>query len=136
MRDLDTEFWRNCEWALTTPLAFNVTIGADKVGLHLDERTWGWHARGASRHYLSAEFAQPLYEDIPDGYVRAFCAYVQRARAVWPALPLHFPTHAELDGTAEYGGTYDGKSDVFPKGPRTEELRGRIFARLGELGVQ
>lgn len=113
------------------------TIGDDAIAQHLPWSEWCWHARGASRYYVGCEFAQGTAGDeITDAQVRAFCAVVQKVRKVYPGVPLAFPTHAELDGTAIYGPYHDGKTDVFPRGdPRTDELRSRIIARLKEIGI-
>lgn len=118
-------------------LAWTATIGEDAVVIHTPYNRWGWNARRASMLYLAVEFAQPTVDDpITDGQVRAFCWLFQQMRQVWPELPAYFPTHAELDGTIEYGGIRDGKTDVFPPGDRrTEELRRRIGERLAETGV-
>lgn len=135
-----TEFAATAQYAEHEPngLAWGATIGEDIIAIHMPIGTWGWHARGCSPDYVGCEFAQPTVNDpITDGMVRAFCWFVQtKLRGKWPDFPLHFPTHSEVDGTAEYGGKLDGKTDAFPLGdPRTEELRARIAARLSELGV-
>lgn len=116
-------------------LGWHATIGEGVVAVHLAPNEWGWHARAASKLYLGVEFAQATADEpITDGQVAAFVDWVRtRVLAVWPGLPLAFPTHAELDGTAEYGGYRDGKTDVFPKGaPATEQLRAKILAALGK----
>lgn len=116
-------------------LAWNATVGDDEIALHLPMGAWGWNARAASDDYLAVEFAQPTVgDDISDAQVRAFCWYFLEARKHWQWLPAEFPTHAELDG--KQTGAFDGKTDVFPKGDaRTNELRGRILARLREVGA-
>lgn len=133
------EFFGTANYAHNEPggLGWNATIGTDEIALHMSYRQWGWNARGASQHYLGVEFAQShVYNAIDDGQVRAFCWFFQDVRKVWPDLPARFPTHAELDGTIEYGGYHDGKTDVFPKGSQdTVELRKRILDRLALLGV-
>jgi hypothetical protein len=117
----------------TADLGWHATIGEGTVAVHLDPRQWGWNARGSSSHFLAVEFAQATVDEaISDAQVDAFCAWLtERVLPVWPALPMFFPTHAELDGTPEYGPK-DGKTDVYPAGsPLADELRARIMARLG-----
>lgn len=118
-------------------LGWNATIGSDELALHLTHRQWGWNARSASPYYLAVEFAQPTVQSpIDDGQVRAFCWFFESARKTWPDLGTAFPTHAELDGTVEYGGYHDGKTDVFPHGDaRTVDLRKRILDRLAQEGL-
>lgn len=118
-------------------LGWHATIGDDEITIHMAPNEWGWNARSASSKYIGVEFAQPVERNaISDGQVRAFCWYFQQARQRYSKLPPYFPTHAELDGTQEYGGTYDGKTDVFTRGSlRTVELRVRIKDRLTALGV-
>ncbi|MGE5619035.1 MAG: N-acetylmuramoyl-L-alanine amidase [Sphingomonadaceae bacterium] len=126
------------EMTRTDGLGAVCTVGDDVVAQHLPWDHWCWHARGCSRYYVGCEFAQGTADDpITDAQVRAFCWVVQQVRAVFPTVPLAFPTHAEVDGTALYGGWFDGKSDVFPKGDqRADELRSRIMAKLAQLGVR
>lgn len=134
------EFSGTAQYAMVEPngLAWTATIGDDALAIHLPPDVWGWHARGCSPRYVGAEFAQATVGDpISDGQVRAFCyLFASILRPVFPTLPLSFPTHAEVDGTAAYGGVLDGKSDVFPRSdPRADELRRRILARLAALGI-
>ncbi len=135
----DAEFRSTAHFATVEPsqLGWNATVGDDVVALHMTSRQWGWNARNCSPRYIGYEFAQSTEaEPIVDGQVRAFCWLLQRDREVWPTMPLVFKTHAEVDGTAEYGGFVDGKTDVFHKGSGlADELRRRIQARLAELGV-
>lgn len=116
-----------------TKLAYNVTIGEDAFALHLNSSHWGWNARGCSSLYLAAEFAQPTVDyEINDAQVRAFCIWFRDyVLPTWHNIPRNFPTHSELDGTPQYG-TFDGKTDVYPKVPsnRTDDLRARIMAHL------
>jgi hypothetical protein len=127
------EFEGTAAWNGNNPdgLSWNATIGEDEIAIHHDADEWGHNARGCSDNYLAVEFAQPVESrDISDAQVDVFCWYFMETRKRWPELPLRFPTHAELDGTAEYG-RFDGKSDVFSKGsPRADELRTRILERL------
>jgi hypothetical protein len=113
-------------------LGWNATVGDDQIAIHMPYHAWGWNARGCSSLYLGVEFAQPVEAAaISDGQVRAFCWFVEQAMRTFPVLPLNFPTHAQLDGTAVYGAR-DGKTDVYSRSsPRTTELVNRIMARLG-----
>lgn len=124
------------EVANTDDLGWNATIGENRVAVHLTPQEWGWNARAASDDYLAVEFAQATVdESITDAQVAAFCDWVTtRVLPTWGAtFPLVFPTHAELDGTAEYGGYHDGKTDVYPKGvAAADDLRARIMAALGQ----
>lgn len=133
------EFVGTARYATVEPngLGWNATVGSDEIAIHMAYNRWGWNARAASSHYLAVEFAQAHVSDpIDDGQVRAFCWFFAGARKTWLGLPATFPTHAELDGTPEYGGYLDGKTDVFPKGdPRTTNLRKRIFDRLAQEGL-
>lgn len=135
----DAEFRATATFATTDParLGWNATIGDDIVAIHMSSRQWGWNARNCSTHYIGYEFAQATEADpISDAQVRAFCWLVQQDRAVWPAMPLVLKTHAEVDGTPEYGPFLDGKTDVFHRGsPSADDLKARIVARLAELGV-
>jgi hypothetical protein len=130
------EFRVASNWAVVRRdgLAANCTIGDDVVALHVPWTRWGWHARMASRHYISLEIAQGTAADaITDGQVRAIAWVVRQAQEVWPDVPLHMPTHAELEAWGETGYK-DGKSDVFPyNDSRSDELRDRIRRRLEEI---
>ena len=127
------EFIGTSNYAADNPLGlgWNATIGDDEISIHMPVSRWGWNARGCSSHYIGVEFSQPTESiEITDGQVRAFVWYVKEVIKFWPNLPMYFPTHAELDGTTEYGGS-DGKTDVFHKGsPATIELRSRIMREL------
>lgn len=133
------EYVGTAHYAVGEPdgLGWNATVGSDEIALHIGYMGWGWNARAASRLYLAVEFAQAHVEGpIDDGQVRAFCWFFASARKTWPRLSASFPTHAELDGTPEYGGYHDGKTDVFPRNdPRTTELRKRILVRLAQGGL-
>lgn len=134
---LDREYLGTARWAQNNPsgLGWNATIGERRVAVHLPPQEWGWNARAASDKYLAVEFAQPtVSHEITDGQVAALTDWIKtRVLTVWPGLPLHFPSHAELDGTAEYGGTIDGKTDVFPRSAALmNELRARILTALGD----
>ena len=116
--------------------SWNYTVGPNLVAVHLAPDRWGWHARACSGRYISLEFAQSTAgQGIDDDTVNAACWCIQEGRKVWPTVPLHFPTHAEVEHYGETG-KIDGKSDVYPYGsPEAEELRSRIKARLAELGI-
>jgi hypothetical protein len=122
------------EVANTDDLGWHATVGENVVAVHLTPNEWGWNARAASSLYLGVEFAQATVDEaISDAQVAAFVDWVKtRVLPAWgSSFPLVFPTHAELDGTAEYGGYHDGKSDAFPKNDaRADDLRARIMAGL------
>ncbi len=131
---LDAEYLGTANWEVNNPndLGWNATIGEGKVAVHMTPQEWGWNARGSSDNWLAVEIAQPTVNDpVTDAQVAALVDWIKtRVLPAWSQLPMHFPTHAELDGTAEYGPK-DGKTDVFPKGDaRADELRGRIMAGL------
>ena len=111
---------------------WNVTVGDNIFCQHLAMNEYGWHARAASPYYLSAEFAQAnRYYPISDEQINAFCAWFKAAQAEWPDLPLHFPTHADVEASGETGQR-DGKDDPFLHGDeRADELRQRILTALG-----
>jgi hypothetical protein len=118
-------------------LGWNVTVGPDRLALHLEPDQYGWNARAASDDYLACEFAQAQRDaPISNASVDAFCYWVREIVLVrWPGLPLGtdrgLPTHAELERRGETGAI-DGKSDVFSYGsPLADELRARIRQRLG-----
>ena len=112
-------------------LGWSATIGEGVVAWHMEADQWGHNASAASRLYLGVEFAQAVEAwPITDAQVEAFAAFFLRCRQRWPNLPMHFPTHAEVERSGEAGAVF-GKTDVFSFGsPRTDELRGRILARL------
>jgi hypothetical protein len=131
------EFHGTRRYAVNEPngLGWTATVGDDEISIHMAPTEWGYNARGCSSKYLAVELAQPTEADpITPGQVNALCWAIRRLwLPAWPALPLHFPTHAELDGTAEYGGQYDGKTDVYSRGSRAaDKLRNRIAARLAD----
>jgi hypothetical protein len=114
-------------------VGWHATIGDDAYAVHMDAGRWGWSARAASQRFLAVEFAQATVDrSISDAQVRAFCHWLQHeALPVWPGLPMHFPSHAEVEA-AGLTGARDGKTDVYPGGdPRLEDLRRRIGERLG-----
>lgn len=117
----------------TDDLGWHATIGENHVCIHLTPQEWGWNARGCSDTYLAVEIAQATVDEpITDPQVAALADYIKtRLRVAWPKLPMSFPSHAELDGTPEYGPK-DGKSDVFPNGDvRMNDLRARLLKALG-----
>ena len=114
-------------------LAWHATIGENEYYLHMNANEWGWNARAASDDYIAVEFAQAVVsEPITDAQVDAYVEFIKTdILPTYPDIPMVFVTHADIDGSQVYGGTYDGKSDVFPKGdPRTQDLINRIQARL------
>lgn len=115
-------------------LGWNATIGPDRVTTHMSWREWGWNARRASGRYIALEIAQAVESiEVEDGQARAAAWCIQQAQEAWGGrIPLHLPTHAELERWGETGAR-DGKSDVFSFGsPRADELRGRILAELNQ----
>lgn len=115
-------------------VAWNVTIGPNRVGTHISPGEWGWNAGSDSKIYLAVEFSQPKVTDpISDAQVNAFCWwFAEVARKTWPNLPAYFPLHSE---TAQ--GKRVGKTDAFPAGsPQGNDLRARIYARLKNQGVR
>lgn len=118
------------EQSNTLGLGWHATIGENVVAVHLTPQEWGWHALQASKVYMGVEFAQATVDEpITDAQVNAFCAWFKKYVApAWPSLPLHFPSHAEVD--REFN-QQQGKTDAFPFGdPRMDDLRGRIMAQL------
>lgn len=120
------------EVANTDDLGWNATIGENRVAVHLTPQEWGWNARGSSDNWLAVEIAQATVDEaITDAQVVALADWIKtRVLPAWPNLPMMFPSHAELDGTPEYGPK-DGKTDVHPKGSAAmEDLRGRLMKAL------
>jgi hypothetical protein len=117
-------------------LGWNATIGENVVAVHLTPQQWGWNARAASSKYLGVEFAQATVDEpITDAQVAAFADWwVTRVMPAWPGIPQRFPSHAEIDGTADYGPYVDGKTDAFPKNdPRMEDLVSRVMRAIEAL---
>jgi hypothetical protein len=135
----DEEFWGTAHFTKNRQdgLSYQATIGDDIVSMGLPDGHWGWHARGCSSLYVGYELAQPVEAaDISDAQVRALVYRMRADRRVWPDIPLMLKTHAEVDGTAEYGGYHDGKSDVMSRGSaRWDALRGRILAECARQGL-
>lgn len=114
-------------------LGWNATVGPGIYAVHMPGTHWGWNARAASQKFLAVEFAQATIDQpIDDSMVDAFVQWLQlEALPVWPGLPMHFPSHAEVEA-AGLTGARDGKTDCWPGGdPRLDDLRARIGARLG-----
>lgn len=131
----NTEALGCANWCINNPdgLGWHASIGEDLYYVHMNANQWGWNARGASDNYVAVEFAQGVVQEpITDGQVRAFVHFVQhQILPTYPNIPITFVTHADIDGTAVYGGQRDGKTDVFPKNdPRTAELIARINSDL------
>lgn len=132
-----SEYLGTARWEVSNPddLGWHATIGEGVVAVHLAPNEWGWHARTASTRYLGVELAQATVDEpITDGQVAAFADWLKtRILPAWPGLPMHFPTHAEVEASGETGKR-DGKTDAFPAGDkRADELRGRIMAALGAV---
>jgi hypothetical protein len=111
-------------------------VADHRVAEHIDVRHWGHHAKSASRHYLSIEFAQPTVNHlITDAQVDAAADWIRtRVWPVWGDLGFHFPSHAEVQATGETGD--QGNSDVYPLAdPRLDVLRNRLYALLGAPGA-
>jgi hypothetical protein len=133
-RPMTMEFSAACDWAVNRRdgLAANATIGHDIIAIHIPWTRWGWHAYAASSHYISFEFAQgTVADDISDGQIRTAAWAIRQSQEVHPNIPLHFPTHAELEHSGETG-LVDGKTDIYPiNSPRTEDVRRRLLEELG-----
>lgn len=130
----DAEYRGTAAWAVNNPngLAWHATVGENRVAVHMGAREWGWHARSASPFYLGAELAQATVDDpITDAQVDALADWIKtRILPAWPDLPMHFPSHAEVEASGETGAR-DGKTDAFPVGDaRMDDLRNRLYARL------
>jgi hypothetical protein len=130
------EFDGTRNWAKNNPsgLGWNVTVGENRISIHLTPDEWGWHARAASDDYLSVEFAQATAKvPITDGQIHTFVWWLkEHVFKRWPDMPWHFPTHAEVERWGETGAT-DGKTDVFPFGDsRNDDLRNKVYALLKE----
>lgn len=114
-------------------LGWSATVGPGIYAVHMPATHYGWNARAASSKFLAIEFAQAtINHPIDDSMVDAFVHWLRtEALPVWPNLPMHFPSHAEVE-VAGLTGARDGKSDVYPGGDaRLEDLRRRIGERLG-----
>jgi hypothetical protein len=131
------EYTGTANWEVNNPnsLGWNITVADHRVAEHIDVRHWGWHAKAASPHYLSVEFAQPTVNDaITDAQVDALADWIKtRVTPVWGDLGFHFPSHAEVQQSGEAGDR--GNTDVYPLGdPRLDTLRNRLYALLGAPG--
>lgn len=129
----DREYLGTARYEQSNPngLGWHATIGEGKVAEHLTPREWGWHALQASKAYLGVELAQAVEgEPITDGQVAALADWIRtRVLPVWPDLPMHFPSHAEVD--RDENKINRGKTDAFRLGdPRMDELRARLTAAL------
>lgn len=135
----DKEYLGTARYEVSNPngLGWHATIGEHKVAVHLDPKEWGWHALQASKTYLGVEFAQAVEgEPITDAQVAALVDWIKtRALPSWPSLPMHFPSHAEVD--RDENKVNQGKTDAFRLGdPRMDDLRKRIMVGLeGEQPV-
>lgn len=135
------EFDSTGRWAMNPDnvLGWHATIGKGMIDLHLPIRAFGWNAFAASALYVAVEYAQPTENyPITDLMVRThnwFLATI--VRPAFPRIPLHFPSHAEVEASGEIAHTPSGKSDVFSLGsPHMDDLRQRIRQNLAdEWGV-
>lgn len=129
------EFTGTANFALTTELGWNATIGDDEIAIHLPPDEWGHNARLASDDFLAVEIAQSrLGVPISNGQVRAFCWWMRKfVLPRWPGLPMHFPTHSEVENDG-LTGQIDGKTDVFEwqDQANANELRQRVMDRLND----
>jgi hypothetical protein len=129
------EFEATDGWAQnpSNPLGWNATIGEGVVSLHLPIRQWGWNAFAASAVYFAVEYAQPTEAyDITDLQVRTHnWLFATMVRPAWPRIPMHFPSHAEVEHSGEIAHTPSGKTDVFSFGSsKMENLRQRLGDNL------
>lgn len=134
-RPKDVEYRGCASWAINNPdgLSWHATIGENRVAVHLTPQEWGWNARAASSHYLAVEIAQATVDEaVTDAQVTALADWIRtRVLPAYPSLPMHFPSHAEVEVSGETGQR-DGKTDIWPAGDRrTNELRARLLAALG-----
>lgn len=133
------EYLGTARYEISNPagLGWHATIGEGVVAVHMTPQEWGWNARAASDDYLAVEIAQATVDEpITDGQVMALADWIRtRVLPVWPTLPMHFPSHAEVEASGETG-QHDGKSDVFPRGDRRmDDLRARLLAAIGTAPV-
>lgn len=131
------EFAGTDRWAQNPDnvLGWNATIGEGIISLHLPIRTFGWNAFGASAVYVAVEYAQPTEAyPITDLMVRTHnWFFATMVRPAYPHIPLHFPSHAEVEHSGEIAHTPSGKTDAFSYGsPRMDDLRQRIRKNLAE----
>lgn len=138
---IQEEFESTDGWAANPSniLGWHATIGEGIISLHMPVRNWGWNAFQASTVYVAAEYAQPLEEyAISDLMVRTHNWWFARVvREAFPRIPLHFPTHSEVEASGEIGHAPSGKTDAFSLGsPKADDLRARIVANLrDEWGI-
>lgn len=106
---------------------WNVTIAEDRYCEHMSPKQWGWNARGHSRLFIAAEFAQAkVGEPITDKQLDMFEHWWRfKVKPAHPNIPLFFINHSELEA-----GIADGKTDAARRGAEAEALRERIMERL------
>jgi hypothetical protein len=92
---------------------WHVTIGPDRVAMHMTPREWGWNARWHSSEYLAIEFSQSnLGWEISDRQLRAAAWWIKNyVVPIWPrAVATNYVFHSELAA-----GIADGKTDAYPR---------------------
>jgi hypothetical protein len=135
------EFDGTVRWAQNRDnvLGWHATVAEGQIGLHLPIRNFGWNAFAASAKYVAIEFAQPTESyPITDLMVRTANWFIATmVRPAFPRIPLHFPSHSEVEASGEIAHTPSGKSDVFSLGSsHMTNLRQRMRANLDkEWGI-
>lgn len=135
------EFDGTDRWAANSGnvLGWHATIGPGIISIHLGAREFGWNAFAASGVYVAVEYSQPLEDyDITDEMVRTHNWYFATIlRPALPHLPLHFPSHSEVEHSGEIQHVPSGKTDAFSYGStKMENLRERVYNNLrSEWGI-
>lgn len=135
------EFEGTNGWAMNPDnvLGWHATVAENEISIHLPLRAFGWNAFGASALYVAVEYAQPTESyPITDAMVRTHnWFFATMVRPAFPHIPLHFPSHSEVEASGEIAHTPSGKTDVFSlNSSRMENLRARIIANLrDEWGI-
>lgn len=133
--DVDEEFNGTLNYVRNgaNDLGWNATVGDGIIAIHMHPSDWGWHARACSYKYVGIEIAQAVESiDITDKQIETIAWYLRNyVYKYWSNMPHTLVTHSEVDGTADYGGQYDGKTDVFSRGnPKAQELKDAILALI------
>lgn len=131
------EFDGTVRWAQNPDnvLGWHATVAEGEIALHVPVRLFGWNAFAASSLYVAIEYAQPTEAyPITDLMVRTANWFIATlVRPTFPRMPLHFPSHAEVEHSGETGHGITGKSDAFSyRSPRMDELRERMRANLAD----
>jgi hypothetical protein len=129
------EFESTDRWAMNPDnvLGWHATIGEGIISLHLPIKNFGWNAFAASAVYVAVEYAQPTEAyPITDLMVRTHnWFFATLVRPAFPRIPLHFPSHSEVEHSGEILHTPSGKTDAFSYGsPQMDDLRARILKNL------